>query len=87
MPRVRLVSCKPCRMWHPPDQCPNTVACPTCHQPAGRRCERPSGHKVFGEPHALRLVEVGITPGRPDLERGPRERPQGHQLDLFVTGG
>lgn len=53
------------------------VACPTCRAPAGRRCKRPSGHRVFGgAPHdtrdrlADRLGHYGKCPsGRCGLNR------------------
>lgn len=33
------------------------VACPTCHAAIGRRCKRPSEHRVWGgEPHPARDI-------------------------------
>lgn len=41
------VSCSRCGQTWPRDPALE-VDCPTCHAPVGRRCVRPSEHKVFG---------------------------------------
>lgn len=48
------VRCSRCGQEWPRDPALE-VECPTCHAPVGRKCRRPSGHRVFGDqPHAAR---------------------------------